>query len=132
MSGRVVASTPRSWEELEARAEKIAKKKEWAKEHTYVIGIATVLRAHPGGLMTDSVYRAMGQRWKADKKPIPYEFRAAIRQAFYQYCDDSPIFQRRNTPDLVALFHRPRRGLWAVYLDRAEAWLNAKIGAASP
>jgi hypothetical protein len=96
-------------------------------EHPYVVDLIGVLRAHPGGLRRWSVMRAMRNRRKDAAGPIPQKFEDEVERVFRRWCGDADKTQ--DCAEITALFYRPgeRAGeVWAVFRDRAEAWLKAE------
>jgi len=100
------------------------------KEHPYVKDLIAVLLPHPRGLDCGSVYNPIWERRKTAGATRPPKFEATVRRSFYGHCVDSPIYRKRKAPPEEGIFHSPSRGRWAVYPDKAKAWLAAKALAA--
>jgi hypothetical protein len=98
-------------------------------DYLYLLDLIKVLRPHPGGLRRWSIMRAIRKSRETAKLPIPQKLEDAVERVFRSHCADSENFKKKdNAPD-AALFYWPqgkRDGVWAVYPDRAEAWLKAE------
>jgi hypothetical protein len=89
-----------------------------------------VLRAYPAGRRSWAVMQSIRRDRKKAGLPIPHNFEDGVERAFEEHCVDSDSFKRRKQPPEAALFHRPLSkagGVWAVYPDRAEAWLAGRL-----
>lgn len=84
------------------------------REHPYVEDIAYVLLPHENGMSRRKVLEELESQRKRDGLPIPPKFEQAVQSSYNQHCVDSAVFQRRNKPPSEALFHTPRRGIWAL------------------
>jgi hypothetical protein len=86
--------------------------------------LVKVLSPHPGGLRRFSVMRAIRALRDRSSRPISLKFEAEIERAFRSACANWSGGKPPENSD--ALFYRPegKAGeVWAVYADRAEAWL---------
>jgi hypothetical protein len=98
-------------------------------EDPYIVGLIKVLRQHPAGLRRWSVMRAMRRRWDDSGRETTQKFEDEVERAFRRMCVDTDLVKNRECTDATALFFRPeeRAGeVWAVHLDRAATWLEAK------
>jgi hypothetical protein len=110
----------------EKRGDDLAARK-LRSEHPYLVDLIAVLRAHPAGLRRWSVMRAIRRKRESSSLPIHQKFEDEVERAFRRLCADSESLKNNGTPAEAALFYRPpeRAGeVWAVYADRAEAWLR--------
>jgi hypothetical protein len=86
--------------------------------------LVKVLSPHPGGLRRFSVMRAIRVLRDRSSRPISLKFEAEIERAFRSACANWSGGKPPENSD--ALFYRPegKAGeVWAVYADRASAWL---------
>ena len=86
--------------------------------------LVKVLSPHPGGLRRFSVMRAIRALRDRSSRPISLKFEAEIERAFRSACANWSGGKPPENSD--ALFYRPegKAGeVWAVYADRASAWL---------
>jgi hypothetical protein len=98
-------------------------------DDSYVVDLIRVLLSHPDGLRRWSVMRAIRKNRENARLPIPDKIEDDVQRMFLQHCAQSDPFKKRNRPPETALFHWPQgklAGLWAVFPDRAEAWMSAK------
>lgn len=87
--------------------------------------LVKVLSPHPGGLRRFSVMRAIRALRDRSQRPVSLKFEAEIERAFRSSCAN---WTGGKAPDnsTNTLFYRPdgKAGeVWAVYADRAKAWL---------
>ena len=86
--------------------------------------LVKVLSPHPGSLRRFSVMRAIRVLRDRSSRPISLKFEAEIERAFRSACANWTGGKPPENSD--ALFYRPegKAGeVWAVYADRASAWL---------
>ncbi len=98
-------------------------------EHPYLVDLIAVLRANPAGLRRWSVMRAIRRKREDSNLPIHQKFEDEVERAFRRLCADADSLKIRDCTAETALFYRPRERageVWAVYMDRAEAWLKAE------
>jgi hypothetical protein len=92
----------------------------------YVVDLIAVLREHPAGLRRWSVMRAMRTRRERTGAAIPQKFEDEVERAFRRFCANGDPIKNRSCSAETALFNKPggKTGeVWAVYTDRADAWL---------
>ena len=86
--------------------------------------LVKALMPHPGGLRRFSVMRAIRAERSRTSRPISLKFEAEIERAFRSSCAN---WSGGKPPAAGhALFYRPegKAGeVWAVHIDRANAWL---------
>jgi len=98
-------------------------------EQRTVVDLISVLRPHRRGLRRWSVMRALRTRREAAGRSIPLKFEDDVERAFRKLCAGAEAFKSGNHGAEEPLFYRPqeRAGeVWAVHIDRAEAWLDDK------
>jgi hypothetical protein len=102
------------------------------KEHPYLLDLIKTLL--PRGLRGDQRPYVI-DRLRKDRQRLglsmPDRFDEAVQSTYNRYCVDSSVFRNRGAPPLEGIFHSPHgkgKGIWAVYPDRAIAWLKAKAG----
>ena len=108
---------------------KLAKLKE---EHPYVADlIGLLLPYRNNGMRRSMVLRMLEKERKNAGLPIPPTFEQSVQSAYNGHCFDSLTFRR---PESEALFYSPEgkgSGKWAVNAERAQAWLEKRLGAIS-
>jgi hypothetical protein len=98
-------------------------------EHPYLVDLIAVLRANRAGLRRWSVMRAIRHKREHAGLPIHQKFEDEVERAFRRLCADGDAIKLRDCSAETALFYRPKERageVWAVYADRAEAWLKAE------
>jgi hypothetical protein len=88
-----------------------------------------VLRPHPGGLRRWSVMRAIRNDRERASRDISQKFEDEVERTFRRFCADADDAKTRTCDATEALFYRPREKageVWAIYPDRAKAWLDAE------
>jgi hypothetical protein len=96
-------------------------------ELPYVVDLIAVLREHPAGLRRWSVMRAMRARRERTGASIPQKFEDEVERAFRRFSANADSIKNRSCSAETALFHKPegKAGeVWAVFTDRADAWLE--------
>ncbi len=89
--------------------------------------LVRVLVQHPGGLRRWSVMRTIRIERERKSRDIPQKFEDEIERAFRRACatTDNP-----QAAPADALFFKPREKageVWAVFPDRAKAWLETGV-----
>ena len=96
----------------------------------YVADLIGVLLPQPGGLRRWSVMRAIrARREKANQAHSPQIRRQGRARVPRLLCGRSAFSASRQRP---RLFYRPKDKageVWAVYADKARAWLNSELSA---
>jgi hypothetical protein len=118
-------SQNRFWE----RETFFAAEKRFEGDRLCLMELISVLRRHPAGLRRWSIMRTIRKNRELAGTPIPQKMEDDIEQVFRSHCADSESFKKRDRAPETALFHWPQGkvgGVWAVYPDRAEAWLKAE------
>lgn len=93
-------------------------------EQHLAIDLIKVLRPHRQGLRRWSVMRAIRARHEAVGQDIPQKLEDNVERVFRRFCAETD-----GVRDSDAVFYRPqdRAGeVWAVYAERADAWLEAE------
>jgi hypothetical protein len=101
-------------------------------DHLYLLDLIKVLQPHPGGLRRWSIMRAVRKSREMARLPIPQKLEDAVERVFRNHCADSDNFKKTDSASDAALFYWPQGrlgGVWAVYPDRAEAWLKSEAAA---
>ena len=96
------------------------------EEAGHVMDLISVLRSHPGGRRRWAVMQAIRKLRSEAGTQVPENFEHAVESAFQQHCLGSGVFNKSKGVMKPALFHWPlgkAGGVWAVYLDKAEAWI---------
>jgi hypothetical protein len=117
----------------ERRAELLSAGPRSIVEQSYMLDLVRVLLAQPGGLRRWSVMRAMRKRRESTGEDIPLKFEDEIERAFRRFCVDDTLPSGAACNAETALFYRPKDKageVWAVYPERARAWLKAETGTA--
>ena len=93
------------------------------KDHPWVYDLIRILFRRPEGLDNQQIYREM-RALRPKDLPVPKAFDATIRSALNSHHGAAKKWAGNPQDDL---FYQPRgRGSWAVYTDRAFAWVEAK------
>jgi hypothetical protein len=93
-----------------------------------VADIVKALLPHPKGLRRWSVMRAIRADLRNASRDIPHKLEDDVERAFRQYCAAGTGKTATGAPSGHALFFRPAETageVWAVFADRATAWLEA-------
>ncbi|HEY1615284.1 MAG TPA: hypothetical protein VGF97_16505 [Rhizomicrobium sp.] len=91
--------------------------------------LVKVLAPHPAGLRRWSVMRAISSSRERASMDVSPRFENEVERVFRRFCADFGDSKSRTCSASSALFHRPseRAGeVWAVYPDRAHAWLASE------
>ena len=97
-------------------------------EISYVIDLIRILHPRVGGVRRWAVMQSIRKNRAKARRPIPDKFEEGVERAFRQYCERSrPFKEKRKNPPKTILFCCPQgmtSEVWAVYPDKAEAWLR--------
>ena len=88
-----------------------------------------VLVPHPGGLRRWSVMRAIRNDRERASRDISQKFEDEVERTFRRFCADADGAKTRICDPTEALFYRPREKageVWAIFPDRARAWLDTE------
>jgi hypothetical protein len=91
-----------------------------------MVELIEALLQHPGGLRRWSAMRAIRNDREKRSRDVPMKFEADVEREFRRFCAGPEV---GACSDADALFYRPadKAGeVWAVYPDRAKAWLEAE------
>jgi hypothetical protein len=94
-----------------------------------VADIIKALLPHPKGLRRWSVMRVIRNDLRNASRDIPHKLEDDVERAFRQYCATGKT--ATGAPSGDALFFRPAETageVWAVFADRAAAWLEKNAG----
>lgn len=99
-------------------------------ENPYVKDLIEILMPYPNGLLRKMVLHMMEKKRERSGASIPENFEQSVQSSYNQHSVDSQVFIMRKAPESDGLFYSPQgkgSGIWAVYTDRATAWLEAKL-----
>ena len=102
-------------------------------DQTILMDLVAVLKAQPAGLRRWSVMRAMRVRAEKANREVTPKFEDDVERAFRKFCEGDPVRTGASANEASALFYRPKEKageVWAVYPEKAEAWLNGTSKAA--
>src|SRR5712692_2246831 len=107
----------------------IWRQRQWRRDNPYVADLIEIMWPHGDiGLSRRNIIDAL-ERSRCDKGlPVPDTFEQTVQSAFNQHCMQSAVFKKRGVPT-DGLFSSRRDGtsaIWAVYRERAKAWLIAQ------
>jgi len=100
-------------------------------DQTILNDLIAVLTANKAGLRRWSVMRAMRTKAEKANRDISPKFEDDVERAFRKFCEGDPV--RTGSHAATAIFFRPKEKageVWAVYPEKAEAWLNGTSKAA--
>ena len=104
-------------------------------EVSYVVDLIRILHPRVGGVRRWAVMQSIRKNRAKFRRPIPDKFEEGVERAFRQYCERSrPFKEKRRTAPKTILFSCPQgmgSEVWAVYPDKAEAWLKDPTRGAS-
>jgi hypothetical protein len=98
-------------------------------DRPYLLDLINVLAPHPKGLRRWSVMRAIRTARESTGRPVPQKFEDEVERAFRRSCAATEAFKTNARDSEAALFYKPegKAGeVWAVYSERAEAWLKSE------
>ncbi|MBS0275856.1 MAG: hypothetical protein JSR55_16070 [Proteobacteria bacterium] len=101
-------------------------------DQTLLLDLIAVLTANKAGLRRWSVMRAMRQRAEKANREVTPKFEDDVERAFRKFCEGDAV-RSGNANPATALFFRPKEKageVWAIYPEKAEAWLNGASEAA--
>lgn len=101
-------------------------------DQTILNDLIAVLMANKAGLRRWSVMRAMRTKAEKANRDVSPKFEDDVERAFRKFCEGDPV-RTGNAAAATAIFFRPKEKageVWAVYPDKAEAWLNGTSKAA--
>jgi len=96
-------------------------------EQPIVLELVKALMPHRGGLRRWSVMRAIRNERERASRDVPQKFEADVERVFRRFCAGAESCQCTKGTEL---FFRPEEKageVWAVFPDRAEAWLMAQL-----
>jgi hypothetical protein len=99
-----------------------------SNETKTVADIIKALLAHPKGLRRWSVMRAIRNDLRNASRDVPHKLEDDVERAFRHYCATGNGKAATGAPSGNALFFRPAETageVWAVFADRAAAWLES-------
>jgi hypothetical protein len=100
-----------------------AQKEELRKEHPWVYDLVRILAKRPDGLTNQQIYREM-ESLRPPGLPIPRRFHETIRNALNSHHGGAAGWRGKPEDEL---FRQPKgRGHWAIDIERATAWVEAK------
>jgi len=96
-------------------------------DHPILTELIKVLVPYPGGLRRWSVMRAIRSNREHASRDIPQKLEDEVERAFRRCCADMVDAKGRVSTARDALFYKPREKageVWAVFPERAKAWLE--------
>ena len=96
-------------------------------DRLYLLDIVRVLRPHAAGLRRWSVMHKIRAYREAAGLPIDHRMEVTVERLYRNHCADAEKFKKCDTVPDTALFFWPQGklgGVWAVYSNRADAWLK--------
>lgn len=125
---------------MDSRFQPVAERSSEASQHrvpeqSYLLDLVRVLLSCPGGLRRWSVMRAIrAQRAKVGEE-LSLKFEHEVERIFCKHCGEDQSNDRPATGGVAstALFYRPKERageVWAIRVERANAWLSAEVGPA--
>ncbi len=100
-------------------------------DQTVLLDLIAVLTANKAGLRRWSVMRQMRLRAEKANREVTPKFEDDVERTFRKFCEGDAV--RNGANDATALFFRPKEKageVWAIYAEKAEAWLNGDSEAA--
>ena len=123
--GSVQSLQPRESEQFQSSESLIAANR-LREEAGYVVDLISVLQSHLGGRRRWAVMQAIRKLRTEAGTPVPENFEHGVESAFQQHCLGSGVFNKSKGATKPALFYWPLGkvgGVWAVYPDKADAWM---------
>ena len=103
-------------------------------DQTILNDLVAVLTANIAGLRRWSVMRAMRVRAEKANREVTPKFEDDVERAFRKFCEGDPVRTGSAAANAAsAIFFRPKEKageVWAVYPEKAQAWLNGRSEAA--
>jgi hypothetical protein len=103
-------------------------------DQTILNDLIAVLTANSAGLRRWSVMRAMRTRAEKANRDVSPKFEDDVERAFRKFCEGDPVRTGAAASNpATAIFFRPKEKageVWAVYPEKAQAWLNGDSKAA--
>lgn len=99
-------------------------------ERSILVELIKVLTPYPGGLRRWSVMQAIRKDREHAAHEIRPNFEDEVERIFRRFCADEKVSKTGTCIREDTLFYRPKDKageVWAIYPDRARAWLAAEF-----
>ena len=113
--------------ELEHHADPRSEK--MSANRSILVELIKVLTPYPGGLRRWSVMQAIRRDREYSAREVRPKFEDEIERTFRRFCADERGSKTGTCIPGDTLFYRPKDKageVWAIYPDRARAWLDAE------